>query len=173
MYLIFKRKNPYGIVKYNSLDEIKEAVEKEIYGKYKYNTKKGTELKNNYEDFEIIKEPSFPYKLCDDNSGPGIKNIILEVNREKNYYLLDENKYAHGVWNWPSIDGTKIIFDDPKQIKEYCKNIVNETSYMNDSNSVSDNDLIVNKIKNIDKKTKIEFTIGDDYYCSFNISKIV
>ncbi len=166
MYLIFKRKKPYGIIKFNSLDEIKEAVKKGVYGGYGYNKK------NNYESFEIIKEPSFPYKLCDEN-GLGMTNIILEVNIEKNYYLLDENKHAHGVWNWPSVDGTKIIFDDPIQIKEYCKKIVDETLYLYESNSVSDYGLIRNKIKNIDKESKIEFTIGDDYYCSFNISKIV
>ncbi len=51
------------------MDEIKEAVKKGIYGEYNY------DQKNNYEAFEIIKDPSFPYKLCDDN-GPGSKNHI-------------------------------------------------------------------------------------------------
>ncbi len=80
-----------------------------------------------------------------------------------NYFNLQQFK----------VFGTKIIFDDPIQIKEYCKNVVDETSYLNDSNSVSDYGLIKNKIKNIDKETKIEFTIGDDFYCSFYISKII
>ena len=58
----------------------KKAVKTEIYGEYKYDEKTKMKLQNDYINFTIIKNPEFPYKLCDNFSG--IKNIILYVNQQ-------------------------------------------------------------------------------------------
>ncbi len=55
MFLIFKRENPYGPVIFNSLDDIKKAVETEVYGEYNYDKEKECEIKNKYEDFTPLK----------------------------------------------------------------------------------------------------------------------
>jgi len=100
MFLIFKRESPCDVVKFNSLDDIKIAVENKAYGEYNYDDKTKTYIKNKFENFKIIKKIKFPYVLC--NGSSNIKNIILDVgNSQKTYYLLREHHYAHGVWDWP------------------------------------------------------------------------
>lgn len=131
MYLIFKRANPYGVIAFDTLDDIKEAVETEVYGKYN-NDKTGIiGSPNNYADFTIISNPTFPYKLC--NNYSPIKNIIFDVSETPNteYYLLFEHHYAHGVWDYPAVDGIKYIFNDLESIKEYCKSVQKKLSYLN------------------------------------------
>lgn len=214
MYLIFKRENPYGVVIFNSLDQIEKAVKNEIYGERKYDKKNKMRLQNDYIDFTIIKNLEFPYKLCDNNSY--IKNIILHVNQQKKYYLLDEHHYAHGVWDYSGFDGKKLIFNDLIEMKKYCENVVNQLSYLNgyyDNDRISDLELInlkFNKLKDyqiLDSKTepvtetasetatktislelqekidycngidenedKIHFSVGNDFYVDFTISKIL
>jgi hypothetical protein len=112
------------------LDDIKEAVETEVYGKYNRDETRISGSPNNYTDFTLITNPSFPYKLCDDYNS--VKNIILDVseNPKSEYYLLYEHHYAHGVWDIPTVDGTKIIFNDLKSMKEYCKSVQEKINYM-------------------------------------------
>lgn len=181
MYLIFKRKNNYGFSIFYSLDDIKKAVQTEFYGKYKYDEKTKTELKNDYDDFTIIKNPVFPYEIS--NNYLGMKNIIFDVNEEENYYLLDEHHYAHGVWDYPSMDGKKLIFNNLIEIKKYCENVVNKTQYMDyysDNRYICENESRIEDLELIKKKFEenefdkniIDFTIGNDYFCVFTISKI-
>ena len=193
MYLIFKREDPYGIVAFHSLNDIENAVKKEIYGEYNYDEKTETLLKNNYTDFTIIKNPEFPYTICD-NYYKDIGNIILDVSEQKQYYLLDEHHYAHGVWDWPTMDGKKLIFNDLIEMKKYCEDIVDKTPYLDgceDSDYLSDleqidikfnvledyKNLNDNKLQkeipcSIDDQDNIHFTIGNDFYVDFTISKI-
>lgn len=150
MYLIYKRtkrlnielfnsydelkksleKNIYTVVLFNSLNEIKEALEKDIYGEYKYCKKTKKELKNNYEDFEIISNSIFPYELC--NNYSHIKNIILNISEKPicNYYLLNEHHYTQGVNDYQSNDGKKLIFDNLIDMKKYCESKINELPYI-------------------------------------------
>jgi hypothetical protein len=45
------------------------------------------------------------------------------MNSSTEYYLLDDHHYVHGVWVLPSVDGTKIIFNNLESMKKYCKSI--------------------------------------------------
>lgn len=148
MYLIFKRSNPYGVIAFDTLNNIKEAIENEVYGKYNYDETMILGSHNNYNDFTIISNPTFPYKLCDDCNS--MKNIILDVsnNPEIEYYLLVEHHSAHGVWAYPTIDGIKFIFDDLNTMKEYCKSVQEKLHYLYGD---EDDDIILDK-KLIDKK---------------------
>lgn len=130
MYLIFKRLNPTSVILFNSLDEIKEATETEVYGKYISDETRSSGTENNYSNFELISNSTFPYVLCEGYNY--IKNIILDVSKKtgSEYYLLDEYEYAHGDWNWPSIDGKKIIFDDLNEMKKYCKSVQENLRYL-------------------------------------------
>lgn len=154
MYLIFKRVNPYGVIAFDTLDNIKEAVKTEVYGKYNNDKTRISGSPNNYDDFTIISNPSFPYKLCDDYNL--IKNIILDVSENTNsnpeYYLLEEYHYAHGVWDYPTVDGTKIIFNDLESIKEYCKSVQKKLCYLDgntDDDYYLDEQLIDKKINEL------------------------
>ena len=51
MYLIFKRLNPTSVILFNSLDEIKEATETEVYGKYISDETRSSGTENNYSNF--------------------------------------------------------------------------------------------------------------------------
>ena len=54
MYLIFKRVNPYGVIAFDTLDDIKEAVETNVYGKYNNDKIRMNGSPNNYDDFMMI-----------------------------------------------------------------------------------------------------------------------
>lgn len=77
MYLIFKRANSYGVISFDTLDDIKESVETEVYGKYNNDKTRINGSHNNYADFTIISNPIFPYKLCDDYSSKKILYWML------------------------------------------------------------------------------------------------
>jgi hypothetical protein len=180
---------------FNYLDDIEKEVKNTIYGKYKYDIDTKTTLKNDYTDFTIIKNPEFPYELC--NNYRGIDNIILNVSEQeqKNYYLLKEHSYSHGVWDLPTVDGKMLIFNNLVEIKKYCENVVNETIYLDmdeDIDRLYDIQLInikFNGLKdykqpinielqekihcdNDDDEYNINFTIGNDFYVDFTVSKI-
>lgn len=157
MYLIYKRVNPCGVVAFDTLNDIKEAIETEVYGKYNHDKTRISGSPNDYIDFTIISNPSFPYKLCDEHDS--VKNIILDVSENLNsnpnpnpnpeYYLLCVHHYAHGVWDYPTVDGTKIIFNDLKSMKEYCKRIQEKLCYLDgntDDDRYLDEQLIDEKI---------------------------
>lgn len=162
MYLIFKRVNPYGVIAFDTLDNIKEATETEVYGKYNYDKTMILGSHNNYSDFTIIFNPTFPYKLCDDYKE--MKNIILDVsnNSEIEYYLLVEQRSAHGVWTYPTIDETIYIFDDLKTMKEHCKSVQEKLHYLNGN---EDDDIILDK-KLIDEKIDELSNYKDNLYPS-------
>ncbi len=153
MFLIFKRENPYGPVIFYSLDDIKKSIKSgEIYGEYKWDSENKCHIKNKYKDFEIIENPEFPIILCDKYSV--IENIIYDIGDSYNntYYFMDKHSYAHGVWSWPTEDGTKLIFDNLIDMKYYCKDIVRNGRYLNGSNDmcrINDMKLIVKKMNKL------------------------
>ncbi len=182
MYLIYKR-NIHNLVIFNSLDDIKKAVTEDIYGKCKSSSK--SNQKNVFEAFKIVDNPSFPIQLC--NNYSIIANIIFKVDDNKNYYLFDENHYAHGVWEMPGIDGTKTVFNNIIKMEEYCDRILRNTSYLPSCDDYSDeddencntsvNDIILKKKKFMELTKSgindVSFTIGDDFYCDITIKKIL
>lgn len=164
MYLIFKRTNPCEVISFNSLDDIKEATKTGVYGKYNYDGTRINGSPNDYSDFTIISNPKFPYELCD-NYSP-MKNIILDTSNNPllTYYLLDEHRFAHGDWTYPSIDKKKLIFDDLIKVKKYCKSVSENLSYMYfdncDDPKQTDNELIdekINELENHKKKNIVDF----------------
>ncbi len=189
MFLIYNRDNN-RVVKFDSLDDIKNAVKTGIYGKFNYDNKIKMKLKNNFEDFKIIKKHKFPYTLCNDSSQ--IKNIIINVNDpQKTYYMLTENIYAASLSQWFTVDGTIYIYDNLEEIKQYCKTVLKTLPYMNGENDeeiindinlidemINDSNFGKNKISIFDVRDKdyyenrIEFTIGNDLYADFTITKI-
>lgn len=183
MFLIFKRANPQNMVMFNSLDEIKDAIKTEIYGKYNYDDKLNTEIKNDFKDFTIIKNPKFTFLLCNDDEEDhlSIQNIILDISNleKKTYYLLDEH-FQDDEMDLPTVDGKKLIFNNLTKMKKYCKYIVYKNVYFYgyyDNNRELDYKLIeemINKLEldNPDPKEEINFTIGYDYCVNFTISKI-
>lgn len=150
MYLIFKRVNPYGVITFDTLDNIKEAVETDVYGKYNNDKIRMNGSPNNYADFTIISNLTFFYELC--NGYNSIKNVRLDASEKPNteYYLLNEHHYAYGVWDYPRVDGTKFIFDDLVKIKEYCKSVQKKLHYLDDDDYLLDKKLIDKK--SIDEK---------------------
>jgi hypothetical protein len=162
MYLIFKRVNPYGVIAFDTLDDIKEHTKTEVYGKYNHD-----ESPNDYSDFKLISNPEFSYTLCDGHY-KYVENVILDVsmNTSTEYYLLDEHQYAHGIWDHPSEDGKKIIFDNLKSMKKYCKSVKDNLCYMYDINnedSNSDDKLIDEKFDELPNYDKIY-----NFYPSFS-----
>ena len=167
MYLIYKRVNPRGVISFDTLDDIKEAVETEVYGKYNYDKSIILGTLNNYADFTIISNPTFPYELCDDYNS--IKNVILDVSEKPNleYYLLYEHHYAHGVWNYPTVDGTQIIFNDLKSMKEYCESVQKKLCYLNgntDDDYYLDEQLINEKFDELPNYKEKENLWPSDHY---------
>lgn len=167
MYLIYKRVNPCGVISFDTLDDIKEAVETEVYGKYNYDKSIILGTPNNYADFTIIPNPTFPYELCDDYNS--IKNVILDVSEKPNleYYLLCEHYYAHGVWNYPTVDGTQIIFNDLKSMKEYCESVQKKLCYLNgntDDDYYLDEQLINEKFDELPNYKEKENLWPSDHY---------
>ncbi len=90
---------------------------------------------------------------------------------------MDKHSYAHGVWDWPTIDGTKLIFNDLIEIKKYCKNVVYEETYLcgqDDMDRAYDIKLVIKKMNklagdNLDLHEKIiekegEYDENNDYY---------
>lgn len=59
----------------------------------------------------------------------------MDVSENPNieYYLLDEHRYAHGVWDYPIRDGTKFIFNNLESMKEYCKSVQKNLCYLYDN----------------------------------------
>ncbi len=135
MYLIYKRLNPTSVILFNSLDEIKEATKTEVYGKYNPDETRSSGTENNYSNFELISNPTFPYVLSKGYNC--VQNVILDVskNTAPEYYLLDDFEYAHGDWSWPSIDGDKIIFDNLDEMKKYCINVQKNMRYLDNCSS--------------------------------------
>lgn len=70
--------NLYGVIAFDTLDNIKEATKTEVYRKYNYDKTRINGSSNNYQ--------------C-------VKNVILDVsmNSSTEYYLLDDHHYVHGV----------------------------------------------------------------------------
>lgn len=178
MFLIFKRENPYGPVIFYSLDDIKKSIKSgEIYGEYKWDSENKCHIKNKYKDFEIIENPEFPIELCDKYSV--IENIIFDIGNSYNntYYFMDKHSYAHGDWSWPTEDGTKLIFNDLNSVKKYCKDIVQNETYLDgqeDMDRINDTKLVIKKMNklagdNLELHEKIvdndeEYDKDHDYY---------
>lgn len=152
MYLIYKHVNPSSVILFNSLDDIKESIKTEVYGKYNHDKTRISGSENNYLDFKLISNPTFPYILCD-NYCKYIKNDILNIyeNQKSEYYLLEEHQHAHGVWDFTSVDCKKIIFDDLESMKKYYKSVKEKLQYIyRDYYNDVDDDISDDKL--IDKK---------------------
>jgi hypothetical protein len=101
--------------------------------------------------------------------------------------MLTEFFYAHGIWDQPKADTTIIIFNNLNEIKNYCENKINDTRYFDQYNKLDDyqilnknlskltdlnNNIDYNNIINNENESFIEFTIGDDLFIDFTVSKI-
>lgn len=179
-YSNYTRMAYMNIVLYQSLDEIKESIEKKsIYSGYS-----STNQINPYSLFNLVECNSFPFIICGIGSHLNNINSILHIlnTNTSQLFLLEEHCYAHGMWEFPEYPlGKMVLFDNIGDVKKYCSFIIrdNNNNYFNISNQPKED--IQNDYKQIENSTyelennvnqiEVTFTLGIDLFYDITIRK--